>query len=111
MNKTILMGRLTTDPEVNQYGKGKNQVTVAKYSLAVQRYGKNDEADFIPCTCFDKLADFAENYLHKGQKIAVEGRLQSDNYEDKDGNKRTSYSVIVERHEFCEKKEDTKKER
>ena len=105
MNRVVLMGRLTADPEANSYGKGKNEVKVAKYNLAVQRMGKDDIADFIPCTCFDKLAEFAENYLSKGMKIAVEGRIQTGNYEDKDGNKRTSYEVIVERHEFCEKKE------
>lgn len=103
MNKVILIGRLVADPEVTNTQTGK---AVARYRLAVDRQRKKDgqqEADFISCVAWDKGADFASRYLHKGTKIAVEGRIQTGSYE-KDGVKHYTTDVIVERHEFCESK-------
>ena len=107
MNKVILMGRLTRDPEVRYSQSGDSNMAIAKYSLAVDRAGaRNGEqtADFINCTAFGKQGEFAEKYLHKGMKIAVEGRIQTGSYTNKDGNKVYTTDVIVERHEFCESK-------
>lgn len=92
MNRVILMGRLTKDPEGNN---------AARYTLAVDGY--EDHTDFISCVTFGATADFARKYLHKGMKIAVEGRLNTGSYE-KDGKKVYTTDVIVDRHEFCEKK-------
>lgn len=95
MNKVILIGRLTADPE--------RVVGVVKYTLAVDRRGEG--ADFIKCVCFDKKADFAETYLRKGIKIAITGRIQTSKYQDKNGKTVYTTDVIVDDHEFCEKKE------
>lgn len=103
MNKVILMGRLTKDPEV-RYSNGN---AVAKFSLAVDRRIKNKDgkdADFFSCTAFGKQAEFVEKYLKQGTKILTTGRLQNDNYTDKDGNKRSTIQVICEELEFAESK-------
>lgn len=103
MNKVILMGRLTKDPEV-KYVQGVNTFTVARYTLAVNRRFKRDgepDADFIMCVAFGKSAEFVEKYLRKGQQIAISGRIQTEQWEDKDKNKRYSTNVIVEEHYFC----------
>lgn len=105
MNKAILIGRLTKDPEV-RYG-GANNTAVAKYSLAVDRKFKQDgqpAADFINCIAFGKLGEFAEKYLHKGIKIAVTGRIQTGSYTNKDGVKVYTTDVVVEEQEFTESK-------
>ena len=105
MNKAILIGRLTADPEIRQTQSG---TSVARYRLAVDRPKKQDgsdqEADFLSCVCFGKSADFAGKYLHKGTKIAVEGRIQTGSYE-KDGAKHYTTDIIVDRHEFCESRQ------
>ena len=105
MNKVILSGRLTADPEVRRTTDGKG---VAKYTLAVdRRVARNDgetTADFIRCTAWEKKADFAERYLKKGMKIMITGRIQTGNYKDKDGRTVYTTDVIVEDHEFCESK-------
>lgn len=106
MNKVILMGRLTRDPEV-RYSSGENQTAIARYSLAVdRRRGKNDEqsADFINCVTFGKSAEFAEKYFHKGLKITVAGRIQTGSYTNKDGQKVYTTDVVVEEQEFAESK-------
>lgn len=103
MNHVTLIGRLTADPEIRSTQSGK---TVASYRLAVDRNVKTEgqpEADFINCKAFGKTGEFAEKYLHKGTKIAVEGRIQTGNYE-KDGVKHYTTDIIVDRHEFCESK-------
>lgn len=103
MNKVILIGRLTADPDIRQTNSGKS---VASYRLAVDRNIKAEgqpEADFLNCTAFGKSAEFAGNYLRKGMKIAVEGRIQTGSYE-KDGVKHYTTEIIVDRHEFCESK-------
>lgn len=100
MNKALLIGRLTKEPEVRYTGEG---MAVARYTLAIDRIGKDNQADFISCVAFGKNGEFAEKYLHKGIKIAVEGRIQTGSYE-KDGIKHYTTDIIVERHEFCESK-------
>ena len=87
MNKVILMGRLTRDPEV-RYSQGASQTAVARFSVAVDRRFKREgepDADFFNCTCFGKQAEFVERYLHKGTKVVLSGRVQNDNYTNKDG--------------------------
>lgn len=108
MNKVILMGRLTRDPEIrysqNQDG---NQMAIARYTLAVDRRYKKDgeqSADFIGCVAFGKAAEFAEKYLKKGIKIAVTGRIRTGSYTNKEGNKVYTTDVIIEEQEFAESK-------
>lgn len=109
MNKTILTGRLTAEPDV-KYTAGQEPRAIAMYNLAVQRDFKNKDgnygADFIRCKAFGKRGEFAEKYLHKGMKILVEGRLQSGSYEN-DGQTHYTTDLIVDRHEFCESRKDS----
>lgn len=101
MNKVIFMGRLTKDPEVRYAQDGK---AIAKFSLAVDRFGKNDEADFFYCTAFGKQGEFVEKYLKKGTKILLSGRIQNDSYTNRDGQKVNTTQVIVNEIEFAESK-------
>lgn len=107
MNKAILMGRLTRDPEV-RYSQGDNPLTIARYTIAVERRFKKDgdeqTADFISCVVFGKGAEFAEKYLKQGTKIALSGRIQTGSYTNKDGNKVYTTEVVVEEQEFAESK-------
>ena len=106
MNKVILMGRLTRDPEV-RYSGGDNATTVAKYSLAVDRRFKRDNepsTDFINCVGFGKTAEFAEKYFRKGMRICVVGRIQTGSYTNRDGQKVYTTYVVVEEQEFAESK-------
>lgn len=107
MNKAILMGRLTRDSEI-RYSQGDNSMAIAKFSLAVDRKFKKqgDEvtADFFNCTAFGKQAEFVEKYLKKGTKVVVTGRIQNDNYTNKDGQKVYSVQIMVEEIEFAESK-------
>ena len=107
MNKTILMGRLTKDPDV-RYSQGENSRAIARYTLAVDRRRVNADgqrdADFISCVAFDRAAEFAERYLHKGSKIAVTGRIQTGSYTNRDGQKVYTTDVIIEDQEFAESK-------
>ena len=106
MNKVILMGRLTRDPDV-RYGQQSNTI-VARYTLAVdrryKREGDEQTADFLNCVVFNKGAEFAEKYLQKGTKIVVEGRLQTGSYTNKEGVKVYTTDVFVESQEFAESK-------
>ncbi len=113
MNKLILMGRLTKDPEV-RYSQGNNPMAVARYTLAVDRKFKRDvepNADFINCIAFGKNGEFAEKYLHKGIKILVEGRWQSGSYTNRDGQKVYTNDCVVESCEFAESKNASQSER
>ncbi len=105
MNKVILMGRLTRDPEV-RYSQGEQSTAIARYTLAVDRRFKRDadqqSADFIPCVAFGRAGEFAERYLRKGTKIAVTGRIQTGSYTNRDGQKVYTTEVIVEDQEFAE---------
>nr|WP_300838775.1 single-stranded DNA-binding protein [uncultured Acetatifactor sp.] len=106
MNKVILMGRLTRDPEV-RYSQGASQTSVARFSVAVDRRFKREgepDADFFNCTAFGKQAEFIERYLHKGTKIVLSGRIQNDNYTNKDGQMVYSVRIIVDDVEFAESK-------
>ena len=106
MNKVILMGRLTRDPEV-RYSQGASQTAVALFSVAVNRRFKREgdpDADFIDCTSFGKQAEFVERYLHKGTKVVLCGRVQNNNYTNKDGQMVYSVRIIVEDIEFAESK-------
>ena len=107
MNKVILMGRLTRDPEI-RYSAGENQTAVARYTLAVdrrfRRQGEEQTADFINCVVFGRGAEFAERYLHQGTKIVATGRIQTGSYTNKDGNRVYTTDVVVEEQEFAESK-------
>ena len=100
MNKVILMGRLTKDPE---YHDGETPFT--RYTLAVDRQKKSDPADFIPCVSFGKKAEFANAYLKKGTKLVISGRIQTGKYNDRDGKTVYTTDVIIESQEFCESKQ------
>ncbi len=106
MNRVILIGRLTKDPDV-RYTSNQDATAVARYTLACDRaYKKKGEqtADFINCVSFGKNAEFAEKYLKKGMKIAIEGRWQTGNYKNRDGNTVYTNDCVVERQEFAENK-------
>ena len=109
MNKTILMGRLTHDPQI-RYPENPDSKPVGRFSLAVDRKFKRDgepTADFFNCICFGKLAEFTEKYLRKGSKILVEGEIRNNNYTNKDGQTVYSVNVMVENMEFAESKNHT----
>ena len=101
MNKVILIGRLTKNPDI-RYTQGDNSMCIARYTLAVDRWGKDKEADFINCVAFGKDAEFAERYLTKGMKIAVTGRITTGSYTKQDGTKAYTTDVTVESQEFVE---------
>jgi single-strand DNA-binding protein len=108
MNKVILMGRLTRDPEV-RYTQGERSMAVARYTLAVDRRRRtgnadNQTADFIQCVAFDRAGEFAEKYFHQGIKVLVTGRIQTGSYTNRDGQKVYTTDVIVEDQEFAESK-------
>lgn len=107
MNKVILMGRLTRDPEI-RYGGADNQLAIARFSLAVdrrfKRQGDDVTADFFNCTAFGKQAEFVERYLKQGTKILLSGRVQNDNYTNREGQKVYSVQIIAEEIEFAESK-------
>lgn len=105
MNRWIGIGRLTKDPEI-RYTEDK--LCIARYTLAIDRSSaKEKQTDFISCIAFGKSGEFADKYLHKGMKIAVEGRIQTGSYTDKDGNKRYTTDCVIDHHEFCESKGST----
>lgn len=109
MNKVILMGRLTRDPEV-RYSQGAQPLAIARYTLAVDRRGSKQgeqPADFINCIAFGKSGEFAEKYLHQGTKIVVTGRIQTGSYINRDGQKVYTTDVVVEEQEFAESKKNT----
>lgn len=106
MNKVILIGRLTRDPEV-RYSTGENALAIARYTLAVdRRFHKDGEAnaDFISCVSFGRSAEVAEKYFRQGLKIAVSGRIQTGSYTNRDGQKVYTTEVVVEDQEFAESK-------
>ena len=106
MNKVMLMGRLTKDPDI-RYSQGERQMEIARYTLAVDRRrsaNSDNAADFIPCVSFDRQAEIAEKYFHKGTKIAILGHLQTGSYTDKDGKRVFTMEVMIESQEFAESK-------
>lgn len=107
MNKVILMGRLTKDPDISYTTSNGNQMAIARYTLAVDRRFKRDgeqTADFIRCVAFGRSGEFAEKYFHRGTKIVAEGRIQTGSYQDKDGKTVYTTEVVVENQEFAESK-------
>lgn len=110
MNKTLLIGRTTKDPDI-RYTQSEQPMTIARFNLAVDRRFKKDgeqSADFISCVAFGKTAEFIEKYVFKGTKIAVEGRIQTGSYTNNDGNKVYTTDVVVEQVEFAGSKTDSK---
>ena len=104
MNKAVLVGRLTKDPEV-RYSHGENTITVGRYTLAVERRFKREgepTADFIPCVVFGRPAEFAEKYFRQGMRVSISGRIQTGSYTNKNGVKVHTTEVIVEEQEFAE---------
>lgn len=110
MNKVILMGRFVRDAEI-RYSSGENPTAVARFTLAVNRRFQKEEneqkADFISCIAFGKTAEVIEKYTYQGMKVAIEGRIQTGSYTNKDGNKVYTTQVLVENLEFAEKKAET----
>jgi single-strand DNA-binding protein len=112
MNKIILMGRLTRDPEV-RYGAA-NNTAIARFSIAVDRRFKREgqpTADFFNCTAFGKTGEFVEKYLKKGTKVVLEGELQNNNYTNKDGQKVYGMQIVVNSLEFAESKSSSNSDR
>lgn len=110
MNKTLLIGRTTKDPDI-RYTQSEQPMTIARFNLAVDRiYKKEGEqsADFISCVAFGKTAEFIEKYVHKGTKLVLEGRIQTGSYTNNDGNKVYTTDVVVEQVEFAGSKTDSK---
>lgn len=108
MNKVILMGRLTRDPEV-RYTQGEKPTAVARFTIAVDRRFRREgepTADFINCVAFGKPAEFAEKYYRQGTKVAITGRIQTGSYTNKDGQKVYTTDIVVEEQEFAESKHD-----
>ena len=111
MNKAILCGRLTKDPDV-RYSQGAEPTAIARYTLAVDRRGRGTKegeqtADFISCVAFGKAGEFAEKYLRKGTKMIVTGRIQTGSYTNKEGVKVYTTDVVVEDQEFAESKNNS----
>ena len=112
MNRVILMGRLTRDPDV-RYTQGEKSMAIARYTLAVDRRGKKESdqdqqtADFINCVAFDRAAEFAEKYFHQGMRVLVSGRLQTGSYVNKEGKKVYTTEVILTDQEFADSKGST----
>ena len=104
MNKVILMGRLTRDPDV-RYTQGPEQKCIARYTLAVDRRKPKDsggqQADFISCVAFGKAGEFVEKYCHKGTKLAISGRIQTGSYTNREGQKVYTTDVVAEEQEFA----------
>ena len=105
MNKVILMGRTTKDVETRYAQNAEGAYAISRYTLAIDRKGKDAGTDFINCVAFGKQGEFAEKYLHKGMKIAVTGRIQTGSYTNKEGQKVYTTDIVVEEHEFCERKQ------
>lgn len=109
MNRAILMGRLTRDPEV-RYSQGERTMTIAKYTLAVDRRGRRSQdsneqtADFINCVAFDRAGEFAEKYFRQGMRVLISGRIQTGSYINKDGIKVYTTDIIVDDQEFADSK-------
>ena len=109
MNKVILVGRLTRDPEV-RYSQGDHATAVVRYTVAVDRRFKRDgepTADFIPCVVFGRSAEFAEKYFRQGMRVSISGRIQTGSYTNKDGVKVYTTEVIVEEQEFAESRAES----
>ena len=110
MNRVILMGRLTRDPEV-RYSNGERSMAIARYTLAVDRRGRRNQgdgqeqtADFIPCVAFDRAGEFAEKYFRQGMRVLISGRIQTGSYTNREGQKVYTTEVIIDDQEFADSK-------
>ena len=103
LNHSVIMGRFVRDPEIRRTNSGK---AVTSFTIACDKPGRDSGASFIDCVAWEKTAEFISNYFMKGSAIIVEGRLESRQYETKDGQKRTVVEVVVSQAHFCEKKKD-----
>ena len=103
LNHLTIMGRLTANPEIRRTNSGK---AVCSFTIAVDKPGKDSGASFIPCVAWEKTAEFIEKYFSKGSLLALEGRVESRQYETNDGQKRTVVELVVSQTHFCEKKKD-----
>ena len=113
MNKVVLVGRLTRDPDV-RYSQGDSATAVARYTVGVDRRFKRDNeptADFIPCVVFGRSAEFAEKYFRQGMRVSVSGRIQTGSYTNKDGVRVYTTEVIVEEQEFAESRAESEANR
>lgn len=104
LNHSVIMGRLTADPELRRTGTGK---AVCSFTVAVDKPGKDSGASFIPCVAWEKTAEFIEKYFSKGSQIALEGRVESRQYETKGGQKRTVVEIVASQVHFCGNKTET----
>lgn len=103
LNYSVLMGRLVRDPEFRRTNSGK---AVTSFTVAVDNYGRDSGASFISCVAWDKTGEFIDSYFLKGSQIVVQGRLQTRQYETKDGKKQTVTELVVTQADFCGKKEE-----
>lgn len=113
MNHCVFVGRLTAEPEI-RYGNSEEQLTVARMSIAVDRpvrKGEDRKADFFRCVCFGKRAEFVAQYLRKGQRIAIQGRMQNESFTAADGNKVKYTEMVVNEINFADGKEDTEEKK
>ena len=108
MNKVVLVGRLTRDPEVRSTSTGNSN---ARFTVAVNRNFKNKDgqydADFISCVAFSRTAEFIAKYFKKGNMICLEGRIQTGSYDAQDGTKRYTTDVVVDNVEFVGGRNET----
>lgn len=105
MNKVILLGRLTRDPET-AYSKGEESKLIVRYTLAVDRKINHKAADFIPCVAFGRMGEFAEKHFFQGMRVLISGRIQTGSYINKDGKKVYTTTIIVEEQNFADGKQE-----
>ena len=104
MNQCVLLGRITKDIELKQTQSNKNYT---RFTIAVPRKTKDKEVDFISCLAWDKTAEFMQKYLKKGNQICISGRIQTGQYDDKDGKRVYTTDVVVEELDIIwDKKEE-----
>ena len=108
LNNAVIMGRLVADPELRTTGSG---ISVTSFTVAVDRrfnrQGEDRQADFIDIIAWRQTAEFVCKYFRKGSMIAVQGSIQTRNYEDKQGNKRTAVEVVADNVSFCGSKAES----
>lgn len=107
LNKVVLIGRLTRDPELRYTSAG---LAVASFSIAVDRVAKNQDGtkktDFFRCNAWRQKAEFVSNYIQKGRLVAVDGRIELNEYTDKDGVKRFSTDIVCDNVELLDSSRD-----
>lgn len=106
MNNVILMGRLTRDPELKYSQAGK---AYCRFAIAVNRDFNKDEADFINCLAFGKTAETIAEWLGKGRRIALQGRIQTGSYQNSNGDTIYTTEVVADRFEFVDSQNENSK--